>query len=55
MHGLDYFLSHYRRADGLCRTLIAPDGTLVEEPAPASSFYHIVTAIVELAAAIGAS
>jgi mannose-6-phosphate isomerase len=25
-----------------------PDGTLVEEPAPASSFYHIVCAIAEM-------
>jgi mannose-6-phosphate isomerase len=29
--GLDYFLSHYRRRDGLYRTLIAPDGRAVDD------------------------
>ncbi len=29
--GLNYFLAHYRRADGLFRTLCAPDGTALDE------------------------
>ncbi|MFL6549288.1 MAG: AGE family epimerase/isomerase [Povalibacter sp.] len=33
---------------GLWRDKMLPDGTLVEEPAPASSFYHIVCAIAEM-------
>jgi mannose/cellobiose epimerase-like protein (N-acyl-D-glucosamine 2-epimerase family) len=31
--GLDFFLSHYRRADGLFRTLCAPDGAALDEQA----------------------
>jgi len=34
--------------DGLWRDKMKPDGTFVEEPAPASSLYHIVCAIAEL-------
>ena len=33
---------------GLWRDKMTPDGAFVEEPAPASSFYHIVAAIAEL-------
>ncbi|MES0808591.1 AGE family epimerase/isomerase [Roseibium sp. SCPC15] len=33
---------------GLWRDKLAPDGTFAEEPAPASSLYHIVCAIAEL-------
>ena len=33
---------------GLWRDKMNVDGTFVEEPAPASSFYHIVCAIAEL-------
>lgn len=33
---------------GLWRDKMMPDGGFVEEPAPASSFYHIVAAIAEL-------
>ncbi|GAB2187230.1 AGE family epimerase/isomerase [Roseibium sp. LAB1] len=33
---------------GLWRDKLAPDGTFVDEPAPASSLYHIVCAISEL-------
>jgi mannose-6-phosphate isomerase len=33
---------------GLWYDKMDPDGTLVEEPAPASSFYHIVCAIAEM-------
>ncbi|HEY1725883.1 MAG TPA: AGE family epimerase/isomerase [Steroidobacteraceae bacterium] len=31
--GLDYFLRHYRRGDGLYRTLVAADGTSLDERA----------------------
>ncbi|MFC3069220.1 AGE family epimerase/isomerase [Phenylobacterium soli] len=33
---------------GLWRDKLKPDGTWVEEPAPASSFYHITLAVLEL-------
>ncbi len=36
---------------GLWRDKMRPDGSFVDEPAPASSFYHIVCAILELQAA----
>lgn len=32
-HGLDYFLRHYRRPDGLFRTLVAKDGTPLDDDA----------------------
>jgi mannose-6-phosphate isomerase len=32
---------------GLWRDILLPDGTFIEEPAPASSFYHIICAIAE--------
>jgi mannose-1-phosphate guanylyltransferase/mannose-6-phosphate isomerase len=35
-------------ARGAWRDKMLPDGTFVEEPAPASSFYHIVVAVLEL-------
>jgi mannose/cellobiose epimerase-like protein (N-acyl-D-glucosamine 2-epimerase family) len=31
--GLDYFFKHYRRPDGLFRTLVAPDGTALDDSA----------------------
>lgn len=34
--------------DGLWRDKLSPDGTFIQEPAPASSLYHIVCAIAEL-------
>jgi mannose-1-phosphate guanylyltransferase/mannose-6-phosphate isomerase len=33
---------------GVWRDKLRPDGTFVDEPAPASSLYHIVAAIAEL-------
>lgn len=39
---------------GLWRDKLRPDGTFVEEPAPASSFYHIICAIEELDKAFAA-
>ncbi|HMN44058.1 MAG TPA: AGE family epimerase/isomerase [Povalibacter sp.] len=44
--GLLKYLDTPRR--GLWRDKLNVDGTFVEEPAPASSFYHIVCAIAEL-------
>ena len=32
-HGLDFLLAHYRRSDGLFRTLVAPDGRPLDETA----------------------
>ncbi len=32
-HGLDYFLGRYRRRDGLFRTLVAADGTVIDDRA----------------------
>jgi mannose-6-phosphate isomerase len=40
---------------GLWRDKMNPDGSFIDEPAPASSFYHIVCAIAELAGAAGRS
>ncbi len=34
--------------EGLWRDKMQPDGSFIDEPAPASSFYHIVCAIAEL-------
>ncbi len=44
---LDAFLDTPTR--GLWRDWMGPDGALVDEPAPASSLYHIAGAIAELA------
>lgn len=44
--GLERFLA--TPLPGLWRDRMAPDGSFIEEPAPASSFYHIVGAISEL-------
>ena len=30
-HGIDYFIQHYRRADGLYRTLVGPDGASLDD------------------------
>jgi mannose-1-phosphate guanylyltransferase/mannose-6-phosphate isomerase len=32
-HGMDYFLTNYRRPDGLFRTLVAPDGAVLDDTA----------------------
>jgi mannose-6-phosphate isomerase len=37
-------------ARGAWRDKLKPDGTFVDEPAPATSFYHLMMAILELAA-----
>lgn len=40
---------------GLWRDKLSPNGDFVDEPAPASSFYHILCAIVELDRAVSAA
>lgn len=40
---------------GLWHDRLAPSGAFLDEPAPASSFYHIVGAIVELSALLAAN
>ena len=40
---------------GLWRDKLQPDETFVEEPAPASSFYHIVLSILEMDRAVSAA
>jgi mannose-6-phosphate isomerase len=40
-------------ARGAWRDKLRPDGTFVEEPAPATSFYHLLVAILELIARAG--
>lgn len=42
-------LARYLIADGRWRDKLASDGSFVEEPAPASSFYHIIGALEQLA------
>ena len=49
-HGL---LAYLRTpVPGLWRDKLLPDGTFVEEPAPASSLYHIICAIASLKQAL---
>lgn len=47
-------LSTYLTPDGLWRDKRLPDGSFVDEAAPASSFYHIMAAFDQLAALSGA-
>ena len=44
--GLARYLETPKR--GAWRDRLSPDGTFVEEPAPATSFYHLIVAILEL-------
>ena len=46
-------LQKYLMPEGLWRDRMNPDGSFVDEPAPASSFYHIVGAILDLDRAVG--
>jgi mannose-6-phosphate isomerase len=46
IQGLEKYLA--TPIPGLWRDKLKPDGVFIEEPAPASSFYHIVCAIAEL-------
>lgn len=50
--GLELYLD--KAEPGLWRDKLRPDGSFVDEPAPASSFYHIVVAISELRAYLDA-
>lgn len=45
VQGLEKYLE--TPVPGLWRDVLNPDGSFVEEPAPASSFYHIICAIAE--------
>jgi mannose-6-phosphate isomerase len=49
--GLNLYLA--TAIPGLWRDKLLEDGRFVEEPAPASSFYHIVCAVLELRRALG--
>jgi mannose-6-phosphate isomerase len=49
-HGLAQYLDTPAR--GAWRDKLQPDGTFVEEPSPATSFYHLMVAILELNASI---
>ncbi|WP_454762117.1 AGE family epimerase/isomerase [Caulobacter segnis] len=54
--GADGLLAYLRTpVPGLWRDKYLPDKTFVEEPAPASSFYHIALAIAELDRAVRAA
>lgn len=54
VNGVDGLLPYLQtRIPGLWYDRMKPDGALVQEPAPASSFYHIACAIAELRAASG--
>ncbi|MBS0362529.1 MAG: AGE family epimerase/isomerase [Proteobacteria bacterium] len=48
--GLAKYLDTPRR--GAWRDRLLPDGTFAEEPSPATSFYHLMVAILELSAAV---
>jgi mannose-6-phosphate isomerase len=39
-------------ARGAWRDKLGPDATFVDEPAPATSFYHLMVAILELTASV---
>lgn len=45
--GLDYFFKHYRRRDGLFRTLVAPDGTALDESALLYDQAFVLLALAE--------
>lgn len=54
--GAEGLLAYLRTpVPGLWRDKYQPDETFVDEPAPASSFYHIVLAILELDRAVSAA
>ncbi len=45
--GLDYFFKHYRRGDGLFRTLVAPDGAVLDESALLYDQAFVLLALAE--------
>jgi mannose-6-phosphate isomerase len=45
--GLKYFLAHYRRSDGLFRTLVAADGTVLDERAYLYDQAFVLLALAE--------
>lgn len=46
-------LMRYLEPSGLWRDKLLPDGQFVDEPSPASSLYHLMTACAQLRASIG--
>jgi mannose/cellobiose epimerase-like protein (N-acyl-D-glucosamine 2-epimerase family) len=54
MDGLDYFFKHYRRPDGLFRTLVAPDGTALDESALLYDQAFVLLALAESHRILGA-
>jgi mannose-6-phosphate isomerase len=53
-HGLSYLLARYRRADGLFRTLIAPDGTVLDDRALLYDQAFVLLGFAESHKALGA-
>ena len=45
--GLKYFLAHYRRPDGLFRTLVAADGAVLDERAYLYDQAFVLLALAE--------
>jgi mannose-6-phosphate isomerase len=52
--GLDYFLAHYRRADGLFRTLIAADGSVLDDRALLYDQAFVLLALADSQRVLGA-
>jgi mannose-1-phosphate guanylyltransferase / mannose-6-phosphate isomerase len=52
-HGLAQYLEVPAR--GVWRDKLGPDGRFVDEPAPATSFYHLMVAVLELTAHLGSA
>jgi mannose-6-phosphate isomerase len=53
MDGLNYFLAHYRRPDGLFRTLVAADGTVLDERAYLYDQAFVLLALAESEKVLG--
>jgi mannose/cellobiose epimerase-like protein (N-acyl-D-glucosamine 2-epimerase family) len=52
-HGLEYLLGHYRRADGLFRTLVAADGSTLDERAQLYDQSFVLLALAESQRVLG--
>jgi mannose/cellobiose epimerase-like protein (N-acyl-D-glucosamine 2-epimerase family) len=53
MDGLDYFFAHYRRSDGLFRTLVAPNGTALDGAALLYDQAFVLVALAESQKVLG--